>query len=120
MSYDFLFFKLRKRIASFEELSEDTTKIIDASDDIRNKLDACFSDKNIEWSVYKGIWSGQFDGDDTWYDIVLREGEVRSFSVRTSYRTNTRLSIAKICDCLGVIALDTQTMEVTGKLYPIE
>jgi hypothetical protein len=55
MSYDYIFFRLRKTISSHRDLSEETLQLLGPGDDIKTALSALFPD--TEWEESEGtLW----------------------------------------------------------------
>jgi len=116
MSYDYMFFRLRKPISSHRDLSEETLGIMGSGDEIKAALSTLFPD--MEWSSRTddgAIW-GTLPAMPGRCEFLLDKEPSFGFSLLGSYRADYRAMVEKICDAMGVIAFDGQQLELIGSL----
>ena len=67
MSYGFMLFKVTATVRSPDDLSEETTQLLDPGAEIQAQLSRLYP--RIDWhrSEAEGMIFGSLDGDDGWY-----------------------------------------------------
>ncbi|MBT9612193.1 MAG: hypothetical protein IV108_02885 [Burkholderiales bacterium] len=113
MSYDYLFFRLKRPISSHIEIGSDTIKDLGSVDYVKKWITENFP--NIVWtSSGHTIW-GVLILDDVRLEIFLGGAEktiLDSFRVGTSYHEHSLKHIQRIADALKLTAFDMQTCDL--------
>jgi hypothetical protein len=114
MNYGFRLFKVTCAVRTLDDISEETTELLDPGAMIRQCLSELYP--RISWhrAEADGLIFGMLDGDDGWYEFVLYEDPNRSLSINTSQAAVTRWLIPDICQALGLVALDRQSYALIG------
>ena len=114
MSYGFMLFKVAAGVRSPDDLSEETTHLLDPGAEIRARLTSLYP--RIDWhrSEVERMIFGSLDGEDGWYEFVLYEDADKSFSINTSLQAETRWLVEDICEALGLVAFDKQAYTLIG------
>lgn len=114
MSYGFMLFKVTGEVRSPDDVSEETTALLDPGAVIRRQLSTLYP--RIDWhaAAAERMIFGSLDGEDGWYEFVLYEDPNKSFSINTSLSAVTRWLVPDICEALGLVALDMQAYSLIG------
>lgn len=114
MNYGFRLFKVIGAVHSPDDISEETTALLDPGAVVRQRLSALYP--RISWHHAESdrLIFGTLDGDDGWYEFILYEDPNRSLTINTSPTAVTRWLIPDICQALGLVALDTQVYTLIG------
>jgi len=115
MSYDYMFFRLRKPISSHRDLSEETVQLIASGNEIRTALSALFPD--IEWDESQNHLWGHLRSTPGRCEFLVYMEPSSNFSLLTSYHADYRAMVEKICNSMGLIAFDGQQLELIGSLH---
>lgn len=119
MSYDFTFLKIVGKARRVDELTEEMNRPLGSLADIKQGLTQLIP--GIVWEQTGGdAWWGSVDGEDTWYEFLLRDSPVPGLSdtpivglsVRTSHRAPSRKLIAEVCRFFDFVAVDGQKLEL--------
>jgi hypothetical protein len=106
MSYDFMMFKPKIRIASPDELGEDSLLKQDPRS-VVDDLNKLF--QSIVWRrETDGGWFGSLDNEEGWFEFRIGAEPEHAWSIHTSRRMSGRAGIAGICAALKLIAFDGQ------------
>jgi hypothetical protein len=118
MNYGFRLFKVSGAVRSPDDISEETTELLDPGAAIRERLSALYP--RIVWHRAEPdrMIFGTLDGDDGWYEFILYEDPNRSLTINTSPTAVTRWLIPDICQALALVALDTQAYTLIGMGAP--
>jgi hypothetical protein len=114
MNYGFRLYRVTGTVGSPDDITEETTELLDPGPVIRRRLGALYP--RIQWHHAEAdrLIFGTLDGDDGWYEFVLYEDPNRSLTINTSPTAVTRWLIPDICQALGLVALDTQAYTLIG------
>ncbi|MDP1682854.1 MAG: hypothetical protein Q8L39_13920 [Burkholderiales bacterium] len=113
MSYDYLFFRLKRPISSHLEIGSDTIMNLGSVDYVKKWITENFP--NIVWTnAGHTVW-GVLILDDVHLEIFLGRTEkttLDSFRVGTSYHEHSLQQIQRIADALQLTAFDMQTCDL--------
>ena len=114
MNYGFRLYKVTGAVRSPDDISEETTALLDPGAAIKQRLATLYP--RILWhrAETDRMIFGTLDGDDGWYEFILYEDRNRSLTINTSPSAVTRWLIPDICQALGLIALDPQAYTLIG------
>jgi hypothetical protein len=117
MSYDYMFFRLRKSIASHLDLSVETTRLIGSGAEIRTALSRLFPD--AEWrESHKTLWGSVPSAQRCEFQVDVAPSHC--FKLLGSYHSDSSGMVARICEALGLVALDLPRAELIGSLQAPE
>ncbi len=111
MSYDFLIFKPRVPIRSRYELFENTVEPQNHRV-VMSVLSSLLPTLSWIQNESNGIWEAQIEEDGAWYEFHVRTGNDDTWWIKTSHHLTHRPLIQKVCQVLGVIAYDGQSMTI--------
>jgi hypothetical protein len=109
MAYTYLFFKPSRLPLTVQDLSEETTLLLNDVEAIREALARAVAE--IEWVDQRvGPPMGKAETDGRWLKFLLPADDRGTLSLRCSLRADYRAFVQGLCDKLGWLAFDERAM----------
>jgi hypothetical protein len=107
VSYGYLLMKIRRRFSTTGELTSEDAVPVGEPPDIARAISGVFPE--TQWD--DASHAGDLHIEDRWFEFrILEERPVMSVGIRTSFRHESKDVVVRLCDALGLVAFDGQTM----------